>query len=258
MKIRLHRFILYLILYTLYHIPSFSQDVKFTRIGSEQGLSQASVNCILQDKKGYLWFGTQDGLNKYDGYGMVVYKHDASDTNSLSDNWIECLYEDSKGIIWVGTHDGGLNAYNPMLKKFTHYQTELNNPNSISNDIIKCIHEDKNGTYWIGTNYGLNTFDGKTNKFEKYFHEEGDTTLLSGFRVETIYEDKKGRLWIGTHDGGLNLFNPAQKTFHCYLDESIGKEPQGLRFPAAVGEFGVKPAAAGPRTVQDCVSREPP
>ena len=226
MKIRLHRFVSYLILYTIYLIPSFSQDVKFTRIGSEQGLSQASVNCILQDKKGYLWFGTQDGLNKYDGYGMVVYKHDASDTNSLSDNWIEYLYEDSKGIIWVGTHDGGLNAYNPMLKKFTHYQTELNNPNSISNEIKKCIHEDKNGTYWIGTNYGLNSFDGKTNKFEKYFHEEGDTTLLSGFRVETIYEDKKGRLWIGTHDGGLNLFNPAQKTFHCYLDESIGKESQ--------------------------------
>ena len=200
-----------------------SQDVKFTRIGSEQGLSQASVNCILQDKKGYMWFGTQDGLNKYDGYGMIVYKHDASDSNSLSSNYIECLYEDKEGVIWVGTRDGGLNAFNPMLNKFTHYQTELNNPNSISNDIVKCIREDKNGTYWVGTSYGLNSFDGKTNKFQKYFHEEGDTSALSGFRIETIYEDKKGRLWVGTLDGGLNLFDPAQKTFHCYLDETPGK-----------------------------------
>src|SRR3990170_4947602 len=116
----------------LFSAICFSQEVKFSRIGSDQGLSQASVNCILQDSKGYMWFGTQDGLNKYDGYGMSVYKHDASDTNSLSSNYIECLYEDRKGIIWVGTREGGLNAFNHRLNRFTHYQTQLNNPNSIS------------------------------------------------------------------------------------------------------------------------------
>jgi len=214
----------------LFSVFCSSQDIKFTRIGSDQGLSQASVNCILQDKKGYMWFGTQDGLNKYDGYGMIVYKHDASDTNSLSSNYIECLFEDSKGVIWVGTREGGLNAFDPVLNKFTRYQTELNNPNSISNDIVKCIHEDKNGTYWVGTNYGLNSFDGKTNKFEKYFHDEGDTTTLNGFRIETIFEDKKRRLWVGAHDGGLNLFDPAKKIFHSYLDQPSAKDPQAQYF----------------------------
>ena len=87
-------------------VRCFSQDAKFSRIGSEQKLSQASVNCILQDSKGLMWFGTQDGLNRYDGYDMKVFKNDPSDTNSLSGNWIDCLYEDRQGVIWVGTRGG--------------------------------------------------------------------------------------------------------------------------------------------------------
>ena len=143
----------------------FSQDAKFTHIGGEKGLSQASVNCILQDSKGYIWFGTADGLNRYDGYEMKVFRNNPFDTNSLTENNIECLYEDIKGTIWIGTH-GGLNAYYPALNHFEHFQNDHAKPNSISSDVIKCIYQDRQGIYWVGTPYGLNSFDGKKDYFE--------------------------------------------------------------------------------------------
>src|ERR1051326_170162 len=198
-------------------VEVFSQEAKFTRIGADKGLSQASVKCILQDSKGYMWFGTGDGLNRYDGYEMKVFRNNPSDTNSLSENNIECLFEDSKGIIWIGTH-GGLNAYNPALNTFTRFQNEHTNPNSINGNVVKCIYEDKKGIYWVGTPYGLNSFDGKKNYFEKYQQKEDDTLSLRGFRVQFISEDKKNRLWICTYDGGLNLFSHEKKTFTCYQD----------------------------------------
>ena len=206
----------------------FSQDVKFTRIGSDQGLSQASVNCILQDSKGYMWFGTQDGLNKYNGYDndMIVYKHDPLDTNSLSSNWIDCLFEDSKGLIWVGTRGGGLNVINTFLNKITRFENDPHNDNSIRSNQVKCVFEDKAGTYWVGTTFGLNSFDGHTNKFEKYTHEAEDTLTINGFKIESVYQDKKGRLWVCTLDGGLNLYDPKKKTFTCFLDHSAGNESE--------------------------------
>ncbi|TAL59884.1 MAG: hypothetical protein EPN85_08480, partial [Bacteroidetes bacterium] len=214
---------LYFVLCTLY---SISQDVKFTRIGSEQGLSQASVNCILQDSKGFMWFGTQDGLNKYNGYenDMIVYKHDPSDSNSLSSNFIESIFEDSKGILWIGTKGGGLNSINPFLNRIDRYENDPNDKRTISGNHVKCIFEDKQGTYWVGTNFGLNSFDGKNNVFEKYVHETDNPKSLTGFKVESVYEDKNARLWICTLDGGLNLFDREKKTFTCFLDSS----PDGI------------------------------
>lgn len=214
----------------------FSQDIKFSRIGSEQGLSQASVNCILQDSKGFMWFGTQDGLNKFNGYEMMVYKHDPSDSNSLSNNYIDCLFEDSKGIIWVGTRGGGLNAINPFIDRVTRFENDAKDEKSISNNQVKCIYEDRNGVYWIATNHGLNSFNGKDNNFEKYIPKAEDTLSLTGFKVETIYEDKKGRLWIGTYDGGLNLFDREKKIFSCYRDHSKGKGAEFFNRITSVAE----------------------
>lgn len=217
------RYLITFLFSILFSVFCFSQDIKFTRIGSDKGLSQASVNCILHDSKGYMWFGTQDGLNKYNGYEMIVYKNNPSDTNSLSSNYIDCLYEDINGIIWVGTRGGGLNALNPYFNKVTRYENDPKNEASISSNQIKCIYQDKNGIYWIGTTYGLNSFNGKTNKFERYLYRPEDTTSLNGYKVETIYEDKKGRIWIGTYDGGLNLLNREKKTFTRFIDPSQGK-----------------------------------
>lgn len=198
----------------------FGQDLKFTRIGSDQGLSQASVICILQDSRGFMWFGTQDGLNRYNGYEMAVYKHDASDSTSISHNYIECLYEDQAGTIWIGTRGGGLNAYDPVKDQFRSYKNDPEDSTSISYDIVKCIYQDKKGVYWIGTTYGLNSFDGKNDSFKRYLYNDEDTLSVNGFKVHVIYEDRKGRFWVGTHDGGLNLFDRDKETFRRYIDPS--------------------------------------
>ncbi|MFH1005744.1 MAG: two-component regulator propeller domain-containing protein [Bacteroidota bacterium] len=200
---RLHQSI---VLYFFFISSSFSQDVKFSRIGSELGLSQQTVNCIMQDSKGYMWFGTQDGLNRFNGYEMTVFKHNPSDSNSISNNYVECLYEDKKGNIWIGTRGGGLNVFNSLLNIFTRFQYNDSNTNSLSNDNVKCIYEDINGTYWIGTSFGLNSFDGHKNFFVRYLQQA----------VGIIYADKKNRLWIGTYDGGLVLFDTRSKKFSYY------------------------------------------
>lgn len=207
---------------------SFAQDVKFARLSSEQGLSQASVNCILQDSKGYMWFGTQDGLNKFNGYEMTVYRNIPSDSNSLSHNYIQCLYEDKNEILWVGTRDGGLNTFNYLFNKVIRFMNNPNKDNSLSDNHVTAIHCDRRGVYWVGTSNGLNSFDGKINNFKKYFHKEQDSTTINGNKIECIFEDKQGRLWIGTNDGGLNLYHPNSNTFSAYTSHSDSFDDQSL------------------------------
>ena len=171
-----------------------------------------------------MWFATQDGLNKYDGYTMQVFRHDPYNNNSLSVNDISTLYEDDKGIIWIGTNGGGLDAYNPKVNKFTHYTHTDSNSASISSDIIRCVFKDNKGTYWVGTRDGLNSFDGKTNKFQHHKHTDGKTETISDNSVYSVIQDKSGRLWIGTYYGGINQYNYDSKTFKCYLDANANDE----------------------------------
>ncbi|MEW6468375.1 MAG: two-component regulator propeller domain-containing protein [Bacteroidota bacterium] len=197
---------------------AFAQEIRFKHINSKDGLSQAMVNCILKDSKGFMWFATQDGLNKYDGYSMTVFRHDPDNPNSIAINDINTLYEDDQGIIWIGTNGGGLDAYNPMTNRFTHFAHSDSVNTSISSDVIRCVFKDKGGTYWVGTRDGLNSFDGKTNQFTHYRREDGKPGSISDNSVWSVIQDKKGRLWVGTYNGGINLFDPASNTFTYYLD----------------------------------------
>src|SRR5665213_2956549 len=127
-----------------------------------------------------MWFGTQEGLNRYDGYSFTVFKRDPEDSNSLSNNFIYSLFQDKNGIIWIGTNGGGLNAFNPATEKFTHYNNNPKNSSSLSNDIVHVIHQDKSGNLWIGTDDGLNRFDSKTGKFERFKNNPNDPFSISG------------------------------------------------------------------------------
>lgn len=131
------------------------QSVKFEHIGPEQGLSQSSVYCILQDHQGFMWFGTDGGLNKYDGYNFTVYRHDAENPQSLSNGTIMALYEDRSGVLWIGTY-GGLNKFDRENEAFISYKRDANNPNSLSGAFVLSLAEDHTGALWIGTNRGLN------------------------------------------------------------------------------------------------------
>jgi len=179
--------------------------LEFERISLEQGLSQSVVTCILQDHKGFMWFGTMDGLNKYDGYGFTIYKHDAQDANSLSDNSITALYEDRFGMLWIGTRDG-LNRFDRVTERFTDYRHDPANPQSLSHNNISALGEDRSSAdngLWIGTADGLNWFDRKTERFTHYQHDAANPNSLSHNQVRAVYIDHAGTIWIGT-SGGLN------------------------------------------------------
>ncbi|NIR73208.1 hypothetical protein GWO43_07925 [candidate division KSB1 bacterium] len=162
-----------------------------------------------------MWFGTEDGLNKYDGYTFTVYKHDPESPKSLSNNEVRSIYEDQSGALWVGTVDG-LNKLVPnenegLSPTSIHYKTNPNNPNSLSNNAIMSIYEDRSGVLWIGTEDGLNKLVPRKNQeapptFVHYKNDPDDPNSLSHNVIRSIYEDQSGVLWIGTWGGGLNRF----------------------------------------------------
>ncbi|MGB8983588.1 MAG: two-component regulator propeller domain-containing protein, partial [Anaerolineales bacterium] len=132
--------------------------LRFDHIGIEQGLSQSSVRVIFQDSRGFLWFGTEDGLNRYDGYTFKIYKPDPDVPNSLSDRLITSIVEDRDGYIWVGTRLGGLNRYDPRTEEFRHFLHNDANPSSLSDNHINVLYLDRNDQLWVGTTSGLDMF----------------------------------------------------------------------------------------------------
>jgi len=189
-------------------------NIRFHRISIEDGLSQSDVYCIFQDSRGFMWFGTQDGLNRYDGYNFKVYKNDPENPHSMSNNYVYSIYEDRSGTLWVGT-EGGLNKFDRDKDQFIHYQTDPNDSHSLSHDHVKTIIEDQSGILWIGTDGGLNRLvpgakEGSPPSFIRYQTDANNPRSLSNNRVMSIYEDRSGVLWIGTEDG-LNKHVPGTK-----------------------------------------------
>ena len=203
------------------------QRPEFERISVEHGLSQSSVVCILQDSKGFMWFGTQDGLNKYDGYDFTVYRHNPQDPDSLSHNIIQAIYEDRSGALWIGTWGGGLDRFDRDTERFTHFQHDPGDPNSLSNNSVLSIHQDQEGLLWVGTyGGGLNKFDPETESFVHYRNDPADPASLGGDFVRVIYEDRSGTLWIGAEDGGLDQFDGQGEQFVHYRHDA--SDPHSL------------------------------
>lgn len=199
---------------------------RFEEISINEGLSQNTVRDILQDKKGFIWIATEDGLNKYEGYKFTIYRHDELDTNSISDNFIWSLCEDSEGYIWIGTNTGGLNRFNPVNETFKNYTHDPLNSYSISNNNARILFIDNEELIWIGTQGGgLNKFDKESGRFVQYTnHHQGvvnntqDANSLSSNNIISITQDKKGYLWIGTNDG-LNRFDKETEEFLVFKND---------------------------------------
>ncbi len=182
----------------------------------EQGLSSALVMGIVQDPQGFMWFGTQDGLDKYDGYDFTVYKNNPDDPHSLSNNFILALYVDRSGVLWIGTW-GGLNRFDVATERFSAYRYDPDDPTSLGDDKVQVILEDSAGALWVGTeNGGLNRFDRETERFTRYQHDPDDPHSLSYNYVSTLYEDRAGTLWVGTYGGGLDKFDRETGHFTHY------------------------------------------
>jgi ligand-binding sensor domain-containing protein/signal transduction histidine kinase/DNA-binding response OmpR family regulator len=196
-------------LYPLYGAAT-GPILKFTTISRDNGLSNSTINCIFQDSKGFMWFGTKDGLNKYDGYQMVVYKYNEQNKLSISDNYIRHIYEDKHKNLWIGTSNG-LNLFDREAGTFTTYKHQVNNPGSLSDNSISRIYEDSRGNLWICTyNGGMNIFNRKTRKFKAFKKNSSNESLNY---VSYIYEDRDHRLWIAT-GSGMNKFNYSTHQFN--------------------------------------------
>jgi diguanylate cyclase (GGDEF)-like protein len=193
-----------------------ARNMQFTRLTQREGLSQGGVNAIAQDAYGMIWLGTQEGLNRYDGYEMVVYENLPGEPDTLSHDWVWSVYIDNNGTLWVGTDGGGLNRYNRSEDTFTHFRHDPNDPQSLSNDRVRVVYQDAQGSLWVGTDGGgLNRFDLKSGKFTRFQHDESKADSLPGNTVLAIYEDSKGKLWIGT-DNGLARMDRARRAFVSY------------------------------------------
>jgi signal transduction histidine kinase/CheY-like chemotaxis protein/ligand-binding sensor domain-containing protein len=184
------------------------KNLKFEHLDINEGLSQNNVLCMLQDSRGFMWFGTRNGLNKYDGYEFKVYKNDTKNENSISNNFISGIIEDTKGNIWIATRGGGLNKYDRQKDQFTHYKNDKTNSNTVSSNILTSLAEDNQGNLWIGTeDGGLNCFESGKNHFARYTHNVNDDKSLGNDYIRTVFIDKLQNIWIGTYGGGLNLYN---------------------------------------------------
>lgn len=207
----------FLCLFHLVHAQA--NRVRFKHISTNEGLSQSTVTCILQDHQGFMWFGTQDGLNRYDGYTFSVYQNDPHNPGSLTDNNIVSLYEDRKGQLWVGTNDGGLCRFDTQTGRFIPYRKSANNPHSLSSNHVMAIAEDHQGNLWIGTEYGLNQFDPDRGIFTPYRHQAGDPGSLSYDLIRDVLVDRAGQVWVATFGGGLDRWDPAARQFQHYQNE---------------------------------------
>ena len=200
----------------------FPQSITFNHLTVENGLSNNDVNTIIQDQTGFIWFGTDDGLNRYDGYNFKVFRHISGDTTSLSDNSIWALLEDRNGNIWIGTKSGVLNKFDPVTEKFERWNIDekFSEENS-----IKSIYEDSKGNIWTGTyKNGLYQLDIKSGKIVHWKSEPGNPNSLSHNYVQSILEATDGNILVGTYIG-FNVLNPnhPEKGFRRFFHSENDK-----------------------------------
>ncbi|MEM6698142.1 MAG: two-component regulator propeller domain-containing protein, partial [Bacteroidota bacterium] len=200
-------FLFCFILFTNLVLQAQGNQVLFDHITAEDGLSEAVINCIFQDSKGFMWFGTNDGLNRYDGYNFTVFKPSPDEEDAINSNLIYAITEDHNGHIWIGTTGAGLNRFDPVCEKFTAYRHDENDLNSLDSDQITSAYTDSKGRIWVGTLEGLNLLIPNVDENESpLIHRISLPRRISKVpRIRTIQEDRSGNMWIGTRSG----------LFHC-------------------------------------------
>ncbi len=240
----LRRLLFVIIFFQYNNIYASRQKIEFQHLKVKDGLSQSWVKSICQDRYGFIWFGTNEGLNKYDGYNFTVYKNNPEDKNSISNNAIESIYEDKSGNLWVGTENGlnlydrdndrfiynvplsrrrianfleledgrifmasrnsGLYLYNPKNDSVTSFLPDENDTNSLSSFELTSVLMDNNGNIWIGSSDGLNLLDTLTYEFTRFRHNENDKNTIANSNIQALCIDSKNRIWVGTQ-AGLSL-----------------------------------------------------
>ncbi len=182
-----------------------SEESFFThKYTTDDGLSQSNANTILKDHKGFLWIGTDEGLNRFDGYEFKIFYNGSDDSLSLRDDKILTLFEDNRQNLWIGTNLGGLNRYDRSTQSFTSFTYNPADDLSLSNNTVNSIFQDSKGRLWIGTLWGLNLLVPETSSFYKYYHSSGEKSIAHN-DIQGISE-KDGKIWVATK-GGLSFID---------------------------------------------------
>ena len=197
--------------------------VKFHRLMLADGLSQSSIISTYQDSRGFIWMGTQDGLNRYDGSQIISYKSDPDDPFSISDPNIWSIAEDANGDLWIGTEGGGFNRFNRQQENFTPYRYDPSQPGSLKYYNVKNLAIDRHGDVWLGTiGDGLLRFHPETETITAFTHDPDDPSSLPSNQVQSLLIDSRGLIWIGTEEGltRFSLATGRMQHFRHSLDGS--------------------------------------
>ena len=195
------------------------KDLHFSRISTEDGLSQKRVSQIVQDDQGFIWFGSQYGLNRYDGYKFKVFKHVPGRTNSLSGMLISSLFKDRSGSLWIGC-DEFLDKFDPVSETFTHYRIDANTAHGEMSPVTH-ISQDHVGMLWLSTRNGLFRLNSSTGEVKHFSHDPNDPSSLGDNDIQSTGEDRAGRFWVTTSQSLEEFDRRTGKVIrHIVLGES--------------------------------------
>lgn len=199
------------LIFFLFSLHLQAQQISFEHFTSDHGLSQSTVNCIVQDRRGFLWVGTENGLNRFDGYQFIHYENEEGDSASLSNNAVKAILEDREGFLWVGTM-GGLNRFDPATETFQRYQHDPNDPLSLAFDQVHSIFEDAEGGLWIGASVSLERFDRATGKVMHFLPTRGVVVNPGDLFIKQIIEFEN-HLYLASWGEGVLQYDPRKNKF---------------------------------------------
>lgn len=205
-------------------VPVLGQNtLRFTNINRDKGLSHSNVKCIVQDRYGYIWMATDDGLNRFDGYQFTVFRNDPADSNSLTSNYLTCLAVDSVGNLWIGSDGGGLCRYDYTAGVFERFHRSFGK-NSLLSDYVTAICAAKDGNIWIGTYQGgLTIYSPRTKRIVNCFDNPQYPQFKHLSTVTRILQDAQGGMWLGTLNEGILWYNAGET-----VPEKINSQHLGL------------------------------
>jgi signal transduction histidine kinase/ligand-binding sensor domain-containing protein/CheY-like chemotaxis protein len=189
-----------------------ARPMYFEHLTMRDGLSQSTVMSVLQDSQGYLWLGTESGLDRYDGYSIREYRRERGNAHGLANDYIWSIVEDRNTDLWLATWGGGVARWDRKSDRFERFRHDPRDPASLSSDLVRMVLIDPSGSLWAATDEGLDVLDPRTHRARHFRHREGDARTLSSDHVFALYQDARGRLWVGT-DAGLNRYEPATNDF---------------------------------------------
>jgi ligand-binding sensor domain-containing protein/signal transduction histidine kinase len=224
---------------------------RFTRISTAEGLSQTRVSQLVQDDRGFIWFGTQYGFDRYDGYDFKVYVHEAGRVNSLAGAFIYSLFKDRSGMLWIGCNRT-LDRFDPRTETFTHYriESETDDPANLGGTVVH-ISQDQSGFLWLATATGLHRLDPNTGAIVHYRHSPDNPGGLSTNDITWSGEDRSGGFWVGTADG-LDKFDRA--TGKVMLHIPVPDRVQVAFFEDRFGQFWIYHACGDGLAIYDRAS----